>query len=333
VKRLQQDYFAFMCWFYMAPLMRDLRNAALREDVFSFDQPMFAVLYGTSNCGKTSLVDTLMASMFSYPRFVETRRFTSAKVRGLQQAYRRFPVVFDDVARNRFNAHADEIIKDENIPCAEYPCVVLSMNSDARSLKPEIIKRCLMIYTRTALPGDNTTARRELQRSVAKIREGLTTALYRVYLKRIVATIDSQTMKTRNEAPDALELSSSVLRELFLTNLPKGTSMPKWCGSVTLSSYQKRAFERPRSLLISSLDPKLYDAARRPPQGCWNVDGNRIILSVAPIEVNRTRKSIPDWLLDDTARVSGQIALDRKLTEEFIGQRLRKPRRWLWRRA
>ena len=40
VARLQRDYFTFMCWFYFAPLMCDVRNAALRKNVFSFDQPL-----------------------------------------------------------------------------------------------------------------------------------------------------------------------------------------------------------------------------------------------------------------------------------------------------
>ena len=53
------------------------------------------------------------------------------------------------------------------------------MNADARSFKAEIVKRCLMIYTRTALPGDNTRARRTLQRSVAAIRDKMSTSLYR----------------------------------------------------------------------------------------------------------------------------------------------------------
>ncbi len=82
---------------YFAPLMCDVRNTALRQNVFSFDQPMFAVIYGQSNCGKSSLIETLMRSMFSYPRIVETQSFTRSNLRGLQQAYRRFPVVFDDV--------------------------------------------------------------------------------------------------------------------------------------------------------------------------------------------------------------------------------------------
>ena len=341
--RLQRDYFAFMCWFYMAPLMCDLRNAALRENAFSFDQPLFAVLYGSSNCGKTSLVEALMASMFSYPRIVDTQEFTPAKLRALQQAYKRFPVVFDDLTRDRFNRYADEIIKDETIPYAEYPCFALSMNADARSFKPEVVKRCLMIYTRTALPGDNTTARRTLQRSVANIRDGLTTALYRAYLKRALAALDSPqevaadlpaTAGRREQEPtDALHLSSATLRALFEENLPPGASMPPWCARMTLESYQERAFERPRLFLRNLLGPDRYHSARRPPEGCWSLSGNNILVSVSAIGFTRTRADIPDWLLDDTASASGQITLDRKLTEDFLGRRVRAPRRWPWRRA
>ena len=169
----------------------------MRNNAFSFDQPLFAVLYGASNCGKTSLVEALMTSMFGYPRIVDTQDFTPGKLRGLQEAYKRFPVVFDDVTRDRFSRYADEIIKDETIPYREYPCFALSMNADARSFKPEIVKRCLMIYTRTSLPGDNTSARRSLQRSVAAVREGMTTALYRRYLQRAMAAVDDLTARDR----------------------------------------------------------------------------------------------------------------------------------------
>ena len=343
VPRLQRDYFAFMCWFYMAPLMCDLRNAALRENAFSFDQPLFAVLYGSSNCGKTSLVETLMASMFSYPRIVDTQNFTPAKLRALQQAYKRFPVVFDDLTRDRFNRYADEIVKDEAIPYAEYPCFALSMNADARSFKPEIVKRCLMIYTRTALPGDNVAARRTLQRSVANVRERLTTALYREYLKRVLIVLDAardnvddrpgSVGNRSRETADALSLSSTTLCTLFEENLPPGVSMPAWFAPMTLAGYQERAFERPRLLLGNLLGPDRYHSARRPPEGCWSLSGDKILVSVSAIEFTRTRADIPDWLLDDTASSSGRLALDRKLTEDFLRRRIRAPRRWFWQRT
>ena len=231
------------------------------------------------------------------------------------------------------------------------------MNADARSFKPEIVKRCLMIYTRTALPGDNVAVRRTLQRSVANIRERLTTALYREYLKRTVSLLDAArdaagdrpetdgnpaetrgylpktTGKRNGETVDALHLSSTTVCALFRENLPPGISMPAWCAPMTLASYQERAFERPRLLLGNLLGADRYHSSRRPPEGCWSLSGHRILVAVSAIEFTRTRTDIPDWLLDDTASSSGQIALDRNLTEDFLRRRIRAPRRWFWQRA
>ena len=327
VPRLQRDYFTFMCWFYFAPLMCDLRNLALRGNAFSFDQPLFAVLYGSSNCGKTSFVEALMASMFAHPRIVDSQDFTPGKLRGLQQAYKRFPVVFDDITRDRFGRYADEIIKDETIPYREYPCFALSMNADARSFKPEIVKRCLMIYTRTSLPGDNTRARRLLQRSVAAIRARMGTALFRTFLREATAAVDAAA-NAEDDTVDALRLASSVLCELFAQLAPDGARLPAWCTPMTLAEYQERAFERPRLYLGTLLDRSRYSGARRPPEGCWSIVGNQIIVSVASIEFARTRADIPDWLLDDAGSAAGKIALSRELTEEFLGRSVRS--RWLW---
>ncbi len=163
VPRLQRDYFTFMSWFYFSPLLCDVRNFALRTGNFSFEQPMFAVLYGASSCGKTSLIETLMTSMFSYPRRVGTEHFTRTNLRGLQSTFRRHPVFFDDLTKDRFNRHAEEVIKQDYITAQEYPCFALSMNAEARNFKDEIVKRCLMIYTRTSLPGDQPAVKRELQ--------------------------------------------------------------------------------------------------------------------------------------------------------------------------
>ena len=330
VARLQRDYFTFMCWFYFAPLMCDLRTAALRRNEFSFDQPMFAVLYGSSNCGKTSLIETLMTSMFTHPRIVDAPDFTAGKLRGLQQSYRRFPVVFDDVTRDRFSRHADEVIKDETIPYEEYPCFALSMNADARSFKSEIVKRCLMIYTRTSLPGHDTATRRRLHRSVASIRERMTTALYRRYLEQILPELEAEATKPADadDGVDALRLSSRTLCEVFAEHRPPGTDIPHWCRPMTLAEYQLRAFERPRRVLDALLADERYSAERRPPEQCWTVTGERISVGVASMEFSRTKADIPDWLLDDTASASGLIALDRKLTEQFLQRRVRRPARW-----
>ena len=105
VPRHQRDYFILTSWFYFSPLMSDLRSLALIEDSDIIRYPQFCVVFGKSNCGKTTLIDTLMMSMFRRVHTIEKRQFTTAKLRGLQETYKRFPVVFDDIGKTAFNAH------------------------------------------------------------------------------------------------------------------------------------------------------------------------------------------------------------------------------------
>jgi hypothetical protein len=159
------------------------------------------VIYGKSNCGKTSLVDTLITSMFGHPRTVQKDAFTSRTLRGLQQNYKRFPVIFDDISRRRFTQHGLDIVKDENLPpVRENPCFVLSMNADPQLFPDEVVKRCLMIYTNTSLPTHKSSLADELHRSVEDIRSRLTIDLYRRYLSDI--------MDKLNDDP-CLKMSSS----------------------------------------------------------------------------------------------------------------------------
>ena len=329
VPRMQRDYFTFMCWFYFSPWMCDLRNAALRANTFSFDRPMFAIVYGESNCGKSSLIETLMTSMFGYPRIVETPYFTRRNLRALQASYRRFPVVFDDIHDDRFRRHAPEVIKDEHIPYAEYPCIALSMNADARNFQPEIVKRSLMIWTTTSLPGDAITSIRQLRRSVTGITNRMSTALYRRYLAETRELLDHMDEQDIQDA-DVLDVSSSVLCRLFEEHLPPGEKLPEWCAPMTLHQYQNRAFEQPRSVLEGLIHPDKYTRARRPEVGDWTIAGDQVIIGIEPLGARRIRDEIPNWILNRPASISGQIVLKKEPLDSFLGQVTRAPRRFRW---
>ena len=82
VAGLQRDYFILASWLYFSPFMCDLRSLALLRDSDVIRYPSFAIVFGKSNCGKTSLVDTLMTSMFGLAHTVDKRSFTTAQLRG-----------------------------------------------------------------------------------------------------------------------------------------------------------------------------------------------------------------------------------------------------------
>lgn len=44
--------------------------------------------------------------------------------------------------------------------------------------------------------------------------------------------------------------------------------------------------------------------------GSWTISGDLAVIAVEPITSRQTKADIPDWILDDTARVSDQIVLN-----------------------
>ncbi len=330
VERLQRDYFGFMSWLYFAPFMCDLRDANIRQGI-DFQQPMFAILYGRSDCGKSSLTNTLMVSMFGYGKkgFVPNNLFTPSRVRGLRQEFRRHPVVFDDVSNNRFRQYADEVVKDGEISHGdEYPCIALLMNMDTRRFKPEIIKRSMMIYTQTSLPGNRPAARERLQASVSRIQDSLTTSFYRQYLKDMSITLETMPEEAFRNI-DILQFSSNLLCRMFERNMGNGEAKPDWLEPITLGGVQSRAYERSEKVLNGLLSTDRYTKERHPPTGQWTLSGRHVLIGVDIRALRDLREDIPSWIIDDAASVSDQIVLDHGELEEFLDSPVRKPRRWL----
>ncbi len=141
VSRLQRDYFTLAAWLYFSDFSMRHALPCMLQDSDVIRYPSFAIVFGKSNCGKTSLVDTLMSSMFGYAHTVDKRSFTTAQLRGhLQHGYKRFPVVFDDIGRTAFNRHGRDMIKDELQPgVSEYPGFILSMNAEPQSFPDEVV--------------------------------------------------------------------------------------------------------------------------------------------------------------------------------------------------
>ena len=332
VGRLQSDYFILMSWLYFSPFMCDMRSLALLQDSDVIRYPSFAIVFGKSNCGKTSLVDTLMTSMFGYAKTVDKRSFTTAQLRSVQQGYKRFPVVFDDIGRSAFNRHGRDLIKDEmQPPVSEYPGFVLSMNAEPHSFPDEVVKRSLMIYTTTALPSHDEALRQRLQGRIQEMRRGLTGDLYRRYLQEVMERID------RERLPDDwLALSSGVLSGIISESADQPP--PHWCKEIAWFDYAEKRYDRVKARLGNLL----RDSARATEEGStpmgWMVDGDHIIVWEQRDAFGRRGfdwDDVPSTLIDEDASSGGRTVLHAESLEAFIERRLRPTRHWWrpWRRG
>ena len=332
VARLQRDYFSLWSWFYFSPFICDVRSRALLlgEDVVRY--PSFAIVFGKSNCGKTTLVDTLMTSMFGKVNTVDKSSFTAGRLRGLQQSYKRFPVVFDDIGRRAFSNHGRDIIKDElPPPVEEYPGFVLSMNAEPTTFPDEIVKRSLTIYTTTALPPHQEELRQRLHSRIQGVREGLTGHLYRRYLVETMERLNEDSLPE-----DWLYLSSGVLSGI-LSECGGAASVPQWCQAQTWLGYAEKRYDRVRARLNDLLRPSaLMKKEGEAPNG-WLIDGQRVIVLEQRDAFGRRGfdwEDVPSTLIDEDASGGARTVLHRASLEGFLGRNLSpRHRLFFWKNA
>ena len=325
VPRLQRDYFILMSWLYFSPFICDMRSLALLQDRDVIRFPTFAIIFGKSNCGKTSLVDTLLTSMFGYAHTIDKGSFTSSRLRALQQGYHRFPVVFDDISRTAFNRHGRDIIKDEmQPPVQETPGFILSMNAEPQSFPDEVMKRSLMIYTTTALPPQNEELRQRLQTKIQEMRRGLTGHLYRRYLTEVMARLENERLPE-----DWLALSSGVLSSIISDSI--GGLSPDWCQLITWLAYAEKKYDRVKARLDNLLRPGARVRNEIDALSGWNIEGDKVIVWEQRDAFGRHGfewDDVPSTLIDEDAGGGDRTVLHRSRLEHFIGRRLRQHRWW-----
>ena len=324
VDRLRRDYFTLLTWLYFSPFICDMRSLALVRDSDVVRFPSFGIVFGKSNCGKTSLVDTLMTSIFGYANTVDKKSFTTSRLRGLQHSYKRFPVVFDDIGRRAFTQYGRDMIKEElQPPVSEYPCFVLSMNAEPQSFPDEIVKRSLMVYTTTALPPHDEPTRQRLQGDIQRMRRGLTGHLYRRYLFEMMDSMHAQRL------PDDWLADSSEVISRIVADATRGAT-PEWCRRVTWEGYAEKRYDRVKEALVNLLRPAAY--ARKEGEGAsaWTIDGTTIIVWEPRDAFGRSTfewEDVPSTLINQDASRGGITVLHRNSLERFIGRALHPPGR------
>ena len=224
---LQRNYFAVMSWMYFTPFMSWLRRERSKLGPGNFDCKPTALIYGPSNCGKTDLVTFLFESMFGPPKDLRDKDFTPTQVLERQKTAGLYPLFYDDIRSQRFTSSGrrgsdtlgEAIIKSYDRlhhELSEVPCLVASLNSDAREFSNEVRKRALLVFTSPPLPSDNTELGQRMEREVKELHNRIDTRLYSEYLFRMQ---DRMEAVTEWGTFDYLAESSGLLVTMFRETL------------------------------------------------------------------------------------------------------------------
>lgn len=325
VGKLQHDYFLFMAWLFFSPFLCEVRTQAalLKKDVIRY--PLWAVLHGRSNCGKSMLVDTLVTAMLGHSYVIHKSNFTRTRLKGLQEHVKRFPVVFDDVDRTRFQNHGVDVIKQELPPQArEYPGFVLSMNEEPTAFTSEVVKRAFLIYTTTAAPSHLPTwesIRQGLDAGLGQIRRELQTHLYHRYLTEMQARLQA----LDGPPDDWLILSTEVLCDLLTYGCEE---LPAWCKPVTWEEFANHRYDHVRIRLRDKLRSADYSVEEGVGDSGWTFRDDKILVwePITPFGKPFFEwDDLPSTLIDPDMGGKGRKVLLRREVEQFLGHPVDAP--------
>lgn len=239
VTGMQRRYFEFANWFFCSPFMACMRDMAVRYNQNLLPYPVFGLVYGQSKAGKTSFLETLLKMMIGQKTKISAPEFTRSSIEALKRTVKGAPIIVDDLTNSRFNQHAIETIKNDDFGVADrllhYPAVVISANEDVKAVAPEVIRRTVICRVQAGLT--NT----EVMRSsvVRTVQREVGTALYREYLRRMLAIVSDLLEEMKNDesesAPDILAESSQVLVDIFQEY--SETPCPEYIRLLTLEDY------------------------------------------------------------------------------------------------
>ena len=320
VRELQEEYFAFWAWLYFSPFMCDLRTRAAHanRDVIRYER--VAVLYGKANCGKTSLIQALLRSMFPQrpqAAYMEKSLFKTAELEAITRTAKRCPAFFDDVTAKQMGLTGKDFIKNETpLGLAEYPAVVISMNRHKDGFADEIMKRAFLIYTQTALAVYNDKVREDEDQRIRKVTDRLTGHLYRRYLQMILDKLEED-----DQPEDWLLLSSTALSELLKD--PATGNVPGWAAAQSRTRHAERRYKSLRAKFHHLLRPAAQiDADSPKSEGWWiDPDAGRAVVRERVNQYGQSAfnwEQVPSTIIDADASSSGHTSLVLSELNKFL---------------
>lgn len=201
VEQAKKDYFKYMTWYLATPFMAYLRYFASRNNYDTKLFPMYGVIYGDSNGGKTTFIKFLVKLMCGETvKMNTTEDFTATRIDGLKRVCEGLPLNIDDLAKTQFQNHSERVIKNDEWGISDrlvnYPAVSITSNK-ITSLTKDLSKRA--IICRIGAKIDNERGAKNSKRVNESMSE-LTTAFYGEYVRRMLVCIDEMTTEMRENA-------------------------------------------------------------------------------------------------------------------------------------
>ena len=229
VEKNRRTYFLFAVWYLASPFMPYLRFIAHNNGQDKMQFPVYAILYGESNGGKTGFTSLLTKMMCG--RIIPVNKsgdFTTTTIDCLKQLCEGIPIVIDDLTKTQYSNHISNIVKCDEWGLKEklifYPSIAITTN-EIPSITGDISKRAFVCHIDSCLDKEKNRAK---YKKVTSCINAMTNSFYCEYIRRMMKRIDNMVNEMQgtdeNYLPDIFAESSATIieiaREYYGDNLP-----------------------------------------------------------------------------------------------------------------
>ena len=319
-----EKYFATIAYAFAAPFISVCRYYYAKTSGEPFAFPMFLLLRGNSNAGKTQLLRFILRLMFNcyhininnsqgvFQSATAEENSPNALLNRTAQA-KGFPIMLDELNKLRWKDYADKVVKRDIVQLMNVSPVIMASN-EVSPLGEALIKRTIVFDVNMSVPRRGN----RLVRSNIRETKKLTGALYKEYLRRMLGAMPEFLNKFNNNdrfAPDLFALSSGVLVEIFKENL-QGRKLPEYIHIYDLDYYTDRVnIEENRQKLL-----KMY---------ANEGDGWEINRKQNKVTINFDASYKADYFQREYKEECGieyfggmSVTMDLNKTEKFLGKKL-----------
>lgn len=239
VSETKKEFYKYLNWYFssiFAPYLRSVADTTNYE-VLLF--PVYGIMYGESNGGKSRFTELLTKLMCGKEVTLSSSDdFSFNKITSMKLGNEGLPINVDDLAKSQYQNNAEKIIKDDIWGLDEefinYPAVSISTNK-IPSLSHDITKRVVTCHINSEI---SKTDGAKLGRKVKELIKKAKSNLFCEYVKRMLPKIEEMTEKMKSDQidyfPDLFNLSSTILYEIFSENLDV---VPEYVSKLSHSDY------------------------------------------------------------------------------------------------
>ena len=240
VQEAQNDYYAFMKWYFSTIFIPYLRYVAAKNnyDVISF--PVFGIMYGESNGGKSTFIKLLTKMMCNMKVPMNpSGDFTASELEKLKRACEGLPINYDDLDKTQFKNYCGKIIKDDEWGLRDgfinYPAVAITTNM-IPSLEAAISKRAIGCRIHVKI-GKETGVKnsKQLNESMKRVTNSLFCEYVHRMLPKVLEMEENMKKESSDYFPDIFELSSTVLKDIISEYSSDG--IPAYIRILSYSDY------------------------------------------------------------------------------------------------